>query len=146
MFKKALVAVDGSPPSLKAVDTACQMMKHGVAEEVTLLCVVHYPMPAIVGEGAIDLNLPAEYFQVLRDGAQQVIDQAYKQMESSPNVNWQVESGNPPDVILDVARKGKYDLIIIGNRGLNQLQRLFMGSVSSKVVSLAQCPVLLIKS
>ncbi|MEN6328131.1 MAG: universal stress protein [Syntrophomonas sp.] len=146
MYQKALVAVDGSPSSLKAVETAYQLMKYGVLEEVTLLCVVHYPMPAIVGEGAIDMNLPAEYFQVLRDGAQQVIEQASKQMESSPNVNWQIESGNPPDVILEVARKGKYDLIIIGNRGLNQFQRLFMGSVSSKVISLAHCPVLLIKS
>lgn len=146
MYQKALVAVDGSPPSLKAVDTAYQLMKHGVLEEVTLLCVVHYPIPAIVGEGTIDMNLPAEYFQVLRDGAQQVIEQASKQMESSPNVNMRVESGNPSDVILDVARKDKYDLIIIGNRGLNQIQRLFMGSVSSKVVSLAQCPVLLVKS
>lgn len=146
MYKKVLVAVDGSAPSLKAADTANQLMKHGVAKEVTLLCAVHYPQPTIVGQSALDMSLPAEYFQALYDGAQQIIEEACKQMDAGPGINRRVELGNPADVILSLAKKGEYDLIIIGNRGLNQVQRLFLGSVSRKVVSLAHCPVLLVKA
>ncbi len=145
MFQKALVAVDGSQPSLKAVDTACQLMETGALKEITLLNVVHYPAPAVMGDGITMLELPVEYHQVLRDAAQQIIEEVQKHLESSTNVNSRVESGNPAEVILDVAQKDKYDLIVIGSRGLNQVQRLFMGSVSSKVVTLAHCPVLVVK-
>lgn len=145
MYKKALVAVDGSDTSFKAVDTARQLMKHGVVEEVTLLCAAHYPTPTIAGHSTLGMNLPAEYFQSVLDGARQIVEDAHERMDAGPNINRQVEIGNPPDVILKFAEKDHYDLIIIGNRGLNPVQRMFLGSVSIKVVSLAHCPVLLIK-
>jgi nucleotide-binding universal stress UspA family protein len=57
----------------------------------------------------------------------------------------QLEYGSPVEIICKAAEQEKYDLIIIGNRGLNRFQRVLMGSVSSKVVTLAPCPVLVIK-
>jgi nucleotide-binding universal stress UspA family protein len=51
--------------------------------------------------------------------------------------------GDPGNAIVD-AGKGA-DLIIVGTRGLNPMQRILLGSVSSKVVHRAECDVLVIR-
>jgi nucleotide-binding universal stress UspA family protein len=51
--------------------------------------------------------------------------------------------GDPGDVILEASKDA--DLAIVGSRGLNPLQRLLMGSVSSKVVHRAECDVLVVR-
>ena len=51
--------------------------------------------------------------------------------------------GNPADVLLDASRDA--DLVIVGSRGLNRLQRLMLGSVSSKIVHDAACDVLVVR-
>jgi nucleotide-binding universal stress UspA family protein len=51
--------------------------------------------------------------------------------------------GKPADVLVDAARDA--DLAIVGSRGLNRLQRLILGSVSSKVVHDAACDVLVVR-
>ena len=51
--------------------------------------------------------------------------------------------GDPGDVIVAAAKDA--DLAIVGSRGLNPLQRLLMGSVSSKVVHRAECDVLVVR-
>jgi nucleotide-binding universal stress UspA family protein len=52
--------------------------------------------------------------------------------------------GDPGDVIVEASKDA--DLAIVGSRGLNPLQRLLMGSVSSKVVvHRAECDVLVVR-
>jgi nucleotide-binding universal stress UspA family protein len=51
--------------------------------------------------------------------------------------------GDPGDVIVEAAKDA--DLAIVGSRGLNPLQRLLLGSVSSKVVHRAECDVLVVR-
>ncbi len=51
--------------------------------------------------------------------------------------------GDPGDVIVEAAKDA--DLAIVGSRGLNPLQRLLLGSVSSKVVHRADCDVLVVR-
>jgi nucleotide-binding universal stress UspA family protein len=51
--------------------------------------------------------------------------------------------GDPGDVILDSGKDA--DLVVVGSRGLNPLQRLLLGSVSSKVVHRAECDVLVVR-
>ena len=51
--------------------------------------------------------------------------------------------GDPGTAIVDAAKGA--DLIIVGTRGLNPVQRILLGSVSSKVVHRAECDVLVIR-
>jgi nucleotide-binding universal stress UspA family protein len=51
--------------------------------------------------------------------------------------------GDPGDVIVEAAKDA--DLVVVGSRGLNPLQRLLLGSVSSKVVHRAECDVLVVR-
>lgn len=53
--------------------------------------------------------------------------------------------GEPPDVIVEIAREKRADLISMGTYGRKGLKRLLMGSVTSKVIVNAPCDVLVIK-
>jgi nucleotide-binding universal stress UspA family protein len=145
MFQKILIPVDGSATSMKAVDTARKLIEQGSAKEVTLLHVILNPSELMLING---LYMPLNYPQFQDDlykAAQQILEDA-KEYLGSPNfVSIQLENGPPAEIICKIAEKNNFDLIIIGNRGLNRLQRILLGSVSSRVTNLAHCSVLVVK-
>jgi nucleotide-binding universal stress UspA family protein len=53
--------------------------------------------------------------------------------------------GNPASAILDYNKKEKFDLVIMGSRGLGKFKELILGSVSSKIVHHSPCAILLIR-
>lgn len=56
-----------------------------------------------------------------------------------------VRIGVPYREIADVARKLKFDLIVISTHGYTGLAHVFMGSTAERVVRHAQCPVLVVR-
>ena len=56
-----------------------------------------------------------------------------------------VLEGEPEDMILQYAEKEGADLIIVGNSGTSGLRKLFIGSISEKIIKNANCPVLVAK-
>ncbi len=61
------------------------------------------------------------------------------------NIGEIIEEGNPAEVLLEAAKNWPADLIIIGSHGRNAVGRLLLGSVSSCVVSHADCSVVVVK-
>jgi nucleotide-binding universal stress UspA family protein len=59
-------------------------------------------------------------------------------------INKKLEFGVPSDVIVEIAEKGNYDLIIVGSRGLGKVKRFLLGSVSDDVSHKAKCSVLIV--
>lgn len=57
----------------------------------------------------------------------------------------EIVAGDPAEEIIRLANIYKADLIIIGNRGLTGVKRILERSVSSQVVSEANCSVLVVK-
>ena len=53
--------------------------------------------------------------------------------------------GDPAETILKVAKTRDIDLIVMGARGMGRLHGLLLGSTSQKVLSLAPCPVLIVR-
>ncbi len=53
--------------------------------------------------------------------------------------------GEPPDIVTNIAREKKADLIAMGTYGRRGLKRLFMGSVTSSVIVHSPCDVLVVK-
>ncbi|HWP97240.1 MAG TPA: universal stress protein [Syntrophomonadaceae bacterium] len=142
MYEKVLIALDGSAPSFRSVEAAIKMADS--IEEISLVYVVNIPHVPVVDGQSMDF-FPSQYYkELVRDG-QEVLDKADKMLIPYHKTTKILESGLPAETILYMAEKNHIDLIIVGSRGLNSLQKLFIGSVSNKVLSLAHCAVMLIK-
>lgn len=59
-------------------------------------------------------------------------------------VSTRFEKGEPAEKIVEVAERGNFDLIVMGSRGLGGRVST-LGSVSSRVVDNASCPVVIVK-
>jgi nucleotide-binding universal stress UspA family protein len=53
--------------------------------------------------------------------------------------------GEPGPTIVDFANKGDYEYVVLGSRGLNNLQTMVLGSVSHKVAKRVVKPVMIVK-
>ncbi len=53
--------------------------------------------------------------------------------------------GKAGDVIVQLAEDERCDIIVIGSRGLSNLERILLGSVTTRVVQMAACPVLVMR-
>jgi len=60
-------------------------------------------------------------------------------------INTTLLEGNPASTILEFSQMEKYEVIIIGSRGMGHFKELILGSVSSKILHHSLCPVLLIR-
>jgi nucleotide-binding universal stress UspA family protein len=86
----------------------------------------------------------------IEDFQKQAIDSAKKRMATAvqeffknfPKLETRVESGAAAAKIVELAKKEKIDMIIMGAHGRKGLDRAIFGSVADKVVQSAPCPVL----
>jgi nucleotide-binding universal stress UspA family protein len=86
----------------------------------------------------------------IEDFQKQAIDSAKKRMAAAvqeffknfPKLETRVESGAAAAKIVELAKKEKIDMIIMGAHGRKGLDRAIFGSVADKVVQSAPCPVL----
>jgi len=140
MFKRILIATDGSESSEHAIRTGLEFAKI-VGAEVTALNVMEDP---------VLLNTPAasqmkNLYAILEQEGKETVKRVKDIGESvGVNVSVKVVSGNPSKVIVDEG--AKYDLIVIGTLGRSGVAKLLIGSVAEKVVKLAKCPVLVVRN
>ncbi|MGC8597282.1 MAG: universal stress protein [Thermocladium sp.] len=139
MFQKIVVAYDGSPHSKRALDMAIDIArKYG-----SRLYIVEVVDPAaLIGLGVSPV--PQTVLDQLYQKAKSDIEEARKRA-ADLETEGQVLEGDPATSILEFVDKVKADLLVSGSRGLSTLKRLFLGSVSSRLVSEARIPVLVVK-
>ncbi len=153
---KLLVPVDGSMASLNAVQMSAEIAKkYGFS--ITLLTVVDVrEIPRyrrnerlwrqvdgsmIVG-GAM-MPMEDEITEKFRENAAEMLDSIVLEIDfAGVKLEKKVLMGEPYEMILDMAREEKFDLIVMGNRGFSKIKRFFVGSVTQRVISEAPCPVL----
>lgn len=146
MFKKILVAVDGSKSALNALGHAVELQKLTDAE-LYLICVYkhHSLFEASLSIGRPDgLQIPD---QALSDYAKEVVENAKTQAKDrgASKVRGFVKGGRPSKMIVEFAEDKGVDLIVVGSRGTHSdKDGMFLGSVSHRVASLAKCPTLVV--
>jgi nucleotide-binding universal stress UspA family protein len=148
MINRILVPVDGSTHAMAAVDWASDIAIKYAAKLVILHVVADtqlVPVSDEVRQYAAAEHMPVG--DVVDTFAQEVVANAEKRARSygTPFVESMVEVGRPADVILARAERMRVELIVMGRRGLSRLESLSLGSVSSKVQELAECPCLTVK-
>jgi len=141
---KVVIALDGSPHANLALDMAAKLLASTHAEVSLLFVMPRHHVYA--GEGAVRQE-PSDGSEG-RAAAIGLLDNAetrLKGMGVADIVHKEIAVGDPADMILDEAKVRCADLIVVGSRGLNAAQRFLLGSVSTKVVSHAHCPVLVVR-
>ncbi len=70
-----------------------------------------------------------------------------KSIESAGSfkIGYEIAVGDPAKVILDQAKTGRFDMIMMGHRGFGYIEDFFIGSVTLKVISKSPIPVLVIR-
>lgn len=92
-------------------------------------------MPSSVAAGLENVQTHAE--RVTQE-AQEAASRAKERVEKlfpEWEVRAEVMIGTPAWVLIDIANKWKADLVVVGSQGLSGLKRLFLGSVSKRVVT-----------
>lgn len=139
-MKKFLVAIDGSEISERVIAKAVERAKNENGKLIILYVVEDF-CPVSLTE--IDCNVVME---ILTKEGEVVINSALDRVKNS-GVEFQTvtRQGRPADEIVTVAKEEKVDEIFIGSHGRHGAKKLVMGSVSSRVVEYAPCPVTVIK-
>jgi nucleotide-binding universal stress UspA family protein len=139
MYKKILLASDGSEHSKRAAENAIQIAKSNPNSKIDVVYVVD---PDKVKSDVLKNWNTADIADKRKERMKDVEKMA---KESGVNYELKVLHGLPGPTIVDYANKNQIDIVIIGSRGLNTLQEFVLGSVSHKVAKRANCPVLIVK-
>jgi nucleotide-binding universal stress UspA family protein len=146
-ISRILVPVDFSDPSRVALDYAATLARTFRAT-VDVLHVWDAPSFAPRASGLV--GLPAgepSLDELIRRNADEALDgfvaDARKRGVSVRSSR--TERGAPWHTIVEVARAGSYDLVVIGTHGRTGLPRVLLGSVAENVVRHAHCPVLSVR-
>ncbi len=144
MWKKILVGVDGSTPSLHALKVAAEMAANNKAE-LTILSVVP-PLPPIA-EGDMPQYAPQFTEDLATSYENMVKAQVAKVKEKHPDLKVVpiVMTGSPSRKIIEAAKARNVDLIVVGNRGTSGILSWMLGSVSRQVTDACTVPVLVVK-
>lgn len=143
VFSKIIVAYDGSAAADKALETAVELAKLNRDIRIEALHVAKFPI-MIIGEAYISVTPDIQL--KFQEEAENIVNRARAKLEASGVTHSvQMLEGEPASMIAEYARKNKFDLILIGSRGMSGLKELFLGSVSHNVVQHSQVPVLVVK-
>jgi nucleotide-binding universal stress UspA family protein len=143
-FRRILHPTDFSSASTAAFKRAIAMAKKD-RSELVLVHVLAPPMP-IAGEGYI----PPNVYEDLEASAQRYAEKRLatlkdKAKTAGVRASTVIREGVADEQIVRAARAKKADVIVIGTHGRTGLARLFLGSVASRVVTAAPCPVLTVR-
>jgi nucleotide-binding universal stress UspA family protein len=149
MIKKVLVAVDGSVYSEKALDFALDMAEKFEAK-VTILHVSESPLMGAVPQDLTsyssgDQSLLARDLQKIHEEIlSKAVDRA-RQAKPELAVSTVEKEGEPAAEIVNVAREGGFDVVVVGHKGVSRVEEFFLGNVSEKVSHLSPCTVVIVR-
>ena len=139
MFKKILLAYDGSEPARKAFER-CLDMTRCFGAQLSIVTVVRPPEFAEDVETEAVIENARGHFQ---SELGKLRAEASSAGAAAPAVHIRV--GHPAEQIIAAAEEWGADLIVTGHRGRGLFERWLLGSVSRVVIAYARCAVLVIR-
>ena len=141
-----LAPIDSSKYMERNVNYACDLAK-SMGAKLTLVHVVTLPslVPRELPSAEPISPVDAKPFE---EAGSRVVEEARriaKQRGVDAQTRVERTLGNPAQSIINVAEEGKFDLIIIGDRGHSLLRNQIVGSVCDITVRHAPCPVLVVR-
>ncbi|MDM0031071.1 universal stress protein [Variovorax sp. J22P271] len=147
MFKRILVATDGSPLSKKAVASAIALAAQNGAELVALTVVPRYPTNYFDGAAVFTPEDIGRIEKQWAEAAQASLDEIAQQAEASGvKVKTSTVSADlVGDAIIAAAKKHESDTIVMASHGRQGIKRLLLGSETQHVLTHSDLPVLVLR-
>ena len=135
-FQSILLPVDGSAYSMKAARIAADLARLTGAEITLMHCYMAFPL---VREGRVYAQVSEELMALSN-----ALLEPYRTMLDEMEIPYAEEllEGKATDLIPEVAARRASDLIVMGSRGHSELEGIFLGSVTHRVLHTAPCHVL----
>lgn len=136
MFDRILLAIDASEPSTRALAFVEELAKAQGSEIVVLHAIPRWVSPHGTGE----IEIPEE--------SRELVDRAVRDLkDASANARGEVIrvlEGHVSRGIVETAGTVGADAIVMGTRGRSDFGGLFIGSVTHRVLHLAEVPVIVV--
>jgi nucleotide-binding universal stress UspA family protein len=134
IFQRPLLAIDFSPPSLRALEFFYRL------KDVFERGMVVYVIPSAKVEGLDKMRMKA-----LEEDASQKLENLLKNyFENTEKVEKLILLGEPQEMVLDLASEKEATLVILGRSEKTFIDRLFLGNVANYVLDRARIPVLIV--
>ena len=147
MYKRILIATDGSPLSDKAVQSGLSLAALAGASVVALKVVPRYPRSYFEGGMPVDLTDIKRIEKQWSEAAQALVDKV-KAQGAGEGVNVKAviaKSDLVAEAVIAAAKKHKCDLIVMASHGRKGLKRLLLGSETQHVLTHSHIPVLVLR-
>jgi len=140
MYKKILVAYDGSDGAHKALEAGINLAKIHQAELCALS--VEEKLPRFAGT----IDEVKEEKELANQHHGKLLGAAHaKAREAGIELKTLMRAGHPAKTIVQVAKEGKFDLLLVGHTGLSAAWAAFLGTTAEKVSRHAPCSVLIVR-
>jgi nucleotide-binding universal stress UspA family protein len=141
MFKKILVGYDGSKGGKAALASAAALA--GKFESQVTALWVREPLPRhsdLPGEFEGEAEAADEYFQERQKEVAEI------GVQSGLSIACETRRGHPAKNILQLAKDGGYDLIVVGHSDHSELWGRLLGDTADRITDHAHCNVLVVKT
>ncbi|HSW68295.1 MAG TPA: universal stress protein [Bacteroidales bacterium] len=147
---KILVCADGSETSKKALEKTAEIGANLENAEITVIHVYQAAYATSAqprGVGYVpNIEISPEYSKQLQRNGTDILEHAAKTFKKyNIQVTTVLKEGPPAPTIIDYAAEKKFDLIVVGNRGLSGISKVFLGSVSNGILHGTNACVLIVK-
>jgi nucleotide-binding universal stress UspA family protein len=140
MFRKLLVALDGSEAAACALHVASELADQLHANVVLL----HVVNPGTVASPEMIHTFPPTLAEMKQAG-EALLQEARRHLPALLHVQAMVLEGEPAETIVDAAAELEADLIILGSDSRGRLAHFLLGSTVDAVIRRARCPVLTVR-
>lgn len=142
MMKKILIATDGSPSALRAVELGLELAEDEGAEPIFVHVAPTKDVLPVAGVGMVPVSVPHELAETDRAPLDEAVELAE---ERGLHAATRLLTGNPAHEIAAFAEVVDADLIVVGSHGYGAISGALLGSVSRGVLKGTTRPVLIVR-
>ena len=152
LLRRITLATDGSAASIKALEFVLTKLApahatDGSGSEPIQVTVLH--VMARRPLAPIQFRFQAPWIrseQKVKDAANKLVDQIVQQLTKAGfRAQPVLKIGDPAEEIMKVSAQRHAELIVMGAKGISAVDRILLGSVSTRIVQYARCPVLVVR-
>jgi nucleotide-binding universal stress UspA family protein len=149
MYRRIMVAVDGSATSNKALVAALEMASYSGGRSVLRLVHVLDEMAYLTGFDPYGAQ-SGQLIEMMREAGEKILSDALAVVQAAdvPADTLLIDKFGERlgETIAEQAKNWNASLIVVGTHGRRRVGRMFLGSGAEQIIRLAPVPVLVVRS